>query len=666
MFFLKEDTAAEIKLGPFVDKTDGVTYEVGMAAAMDHADTGVRLSKNGGTFADRHEGTEPVYDAFGYYLVKLDATDTNTPGTLKVIFGAAATCLPCEANFQIVSANVYDSLFAAATTDYLDVQVKAIDANAITADAINGDAITAAKIADNAFANEHFADGALTSTEITSAGGCVVASIANNAITANAINADAITNAKIADNAIAVENIADGAITAAKIADAAIDNATFAADVGSTAYATNIIALAAKKAIDNYDPPTNAEFELRSLPAADYTVVGDLGTVQTGDSYAIVNGDHGLVSIQDDIDEVLTRVPDATAGANGGLLIAGSNAATTFAALTVTAATTLTGNVALADGITVAAPSTADRPGVSITGKGTGQGIIVTGGGTSASGLAVIGGASNGIAIYARGDGAGNGLRIDGGDGDGTGVLINGGSSNGNAVTIIGDGTGHGIAVSSGDGATGNGINVVAASTNGTGVNVTGAGSGDGLHVAGGATGDGFAAVGGGTSGDGIYAKAAGTGDGLACHGGGVAGDGFSAIADQEGDGMSLTGALAGCGLTTTGGATGPGLLATGGGNHADADGIRAVAGGALAADVDADLTLSDAGVDAVFDRASSLTVSFETLLTRTYQILNNKMNVTDLTGVVKLRNLADDTDMAAGSVTDDLTTTVRAVLTWA
>jgi len=58
--------------------------------------------------------------------------------------------------------------------------------------------------------------------------------------------------------------------------------------------------------------------------------------------------------------------------------------------------------------------------------------------------------------------------------------------------------------------------------------------------------------------------------------------------------------------------------------------------------------------------------VSFETLLTRTYQILNNKMNVTDLTGVVKLRNLADDTDMAAGSVTDDLTTTVRAVLTWA
>ena len=116
--------------------------------------------------------------------------------------------------------------------------------------------------------------------------GIKVASFANNAITANAINNDAIT--------------------AAKIANGAIDNATFAADVGSTAYATNIIALAAKKAIDEYDPPTNAEFELRSLPAADYTVVSDLGTVQTGDSFAIVNGDHGLVSIQDDIDAILS------------------------------------------------------------------------------------------------------------------------------------------------------------------------------------------------------------------------------------------------------------------------------------------------------------------------------------------------------------------------
>ena len=53
------------------------------------------------------------------------------------------------------------------------------------------------------------------------------------------------------------------------------------------------------------DVPTVAEFEARSIVAADYTVVGDLGTVQSGDSFAIVNGAHGLVSIQDDVDEIL-------------------------------------------------------------------------------------------------------------------------------------------------------------------------------------------------------------------------------------------------------------------------------------------------------------------------------------------------------------------------
>jgi hypothetical protein len=47
------------------------------------------------------------------------------------------------------------------------------------------------------------------------------------------------------------------------------------------------------------DVPTVAEFEARSLVAADYTIVSDLGTVQTGDSYAIVNGVKGIVDIHD-------------------------------------------------------------------------------------------------------------------------------------------------------------------------------------------------------------------------------------------------------------------------------------------------------------------------------------------------------------------------------
>lgn len=108
--FLKQSTATTLRLGPFVDKTDGVTYEAGMAAAMNHATTGVRISKAGGALAARTTATEPVYDAFGYYLVNLDATDTATVGRLKVIFGDAAVCLPCEADFAVLEETTYDAL----------------------------------------------------------------------------------------------------------------------------------------------------------------------------------------------------------------------------------------------------------------------------------------------------------------------------------------------------------------------------------------------------------------------------------------------------------------------------------------------------------------------------------------------------------------------------
>jgi hypothetical protein len=49
------------------------------------------------------------------------------------------------------------------------------------------------------------------------------------------------------------------------------------------------------------------------------TILAGNHTAQTGDSYAIVNGDHGLVSVQDDIDTLLTRIV--------GTLLAGNHTA---------------------------------------------------------------------------------------------------------------------------------------------------------------------------------------------------------------------------------------------------------------------------------------------------------------------------------------------------
>jgi hypothetical protein len=42
-----------------------------------------------------------------------------------------------------------------------------------------------------------------------------------------------------------------------------------------------------------------------------------------------------------------------------------------------------------------------------------------------------------------------------------------------------------------------------------------------------------------------------------------------------------------------------------------------------------------------------------------------NKMNITDATGSVALRNTADNADIATQTVTDDDTTTTRTALSW-
>lgn len=117
---LRQSTSKAVSFGPFLDKTDGVTLEVGLVTAIDHATTGIFLSKNGGALAIRSQAvTASTYDAYGNYIVTLSTTDTNTIGTLRMQFSEAATCLPVWQDFVVVDELVYDALFgtvALATT----------------------------------------------------------------------------------------------------------------------------------------------------------------------------------------------------------------------------------------------------------------------------------------------------------------------------------------------------------------------------------------------------------------------------------------------------------------------------------------------------------------------------------------------------------------------
>ncbi len=137
--FLKQSTAVTITLGPFVDSTDGATAETGLT--LSQAD--VRLSKNGGAFAQKNDANSCTHQENGHYTCPLSTTDTNTLGHLRVAV-AEAGALPVWRDFAVLPANVYDSLVLGG--DKLDVDAAQVTANAITATAL--DATAAAELAD--------------------------------------------------------------------------------------------------------------------------------------------------------------------------------------------------------------------------------------------------------------------------------------------------------------------------------------------------------------------------------------------------------------------------------------------------------------------------------------------------------------------------------------
>lgn len=107
---LKQSTAVDIAIGPFVDATDGVTPETGLTIAQ--AD--VRLKKNNGAWAQKNDNTSAVHEENGWYECELDATDTNTLGIL-VLSIQEAGALPVWERFNVISANDYDNKYGTTT-----------------------------------------------------------------------------------------------------------------------------------------------------------------------------------------------------------------------------------------------------------------------------------------------------------------------------------------------------------------------------------------------------------------------------------------------------------------------------------------------------------------------------------------------------------------------
>ena len=132
MNILKQSTAATIKLGAFVDDTDGKTAET--ALTISQAD--IRLSKNGGDFAQSNNAAGATHDENGYYDIPLDTTDTGTLGRLRVAVSESGA-LPVWQDFLVVTANVYDSLVGG--SDKLDVNAAELGGTAQTGNDVGAD-----------------------------------------------------------------------------------------------------------------------------------------------------------------------------------------------------------------------------------------------------------------------------------------------------------------------------------------------------------------------------------------------------------------------------------------------------------------------------------------------------------------------------------------------
>jgi hypothetical protein len=127
MQWLKQSTAATVKVGPFIDSTDGDTAEIGLTISQ--AD--VRLSKNGGNIAQKSEVSACTHDELGYYDCNLDTTDTGTLGRLQLMVHEAGA-LPVWHEYMVLSANVYDSLVAG--SDLLQTDATQISGDGPAAD----------------------------------------------------------------------------------------------------------------------------------------------------------------------------------------------------------------------------------------------------------------------------------------------------------------------------------------------------------------------------------------------------------------------------------------------------------------------------------------------------------------------------------------------------
>lgn len=241
--YLKYNTASqEIPLGYFLDSTDGNTEETGLTIA----NTDIKLWKAGATTLANKNSGGATHISNGIYYAVLDATDTDTLGSM-IVFCHVSGALASRTECVVLPAVIYDSIIAG--TDYLQTDLTQILGSGVsTSTAQLGVNVVNFGGSAGTFASgrpevntSHIAGSAVSTSSaqigvnVVNAGGTAWGS---GAITSGAFAAGAITASAIAADAIGASELAADAV--AEIADAVWDEALSGhLSAGSTGEALN-------------------------------------------------------------------------------------------------------------------------------------------------------------------------------------------------------------------------------------------------------------------------------------------------------------------------------------------------------------------------------------------------------------------------------------------
>ena len=109
MSILRQSTEQLILFGPCLDKTDFVTEETGLTLAQ--AD--MRLSKDGGAFAQKSAAGNATHDSDGWYSTTLSTADTDIVGELILNVHQPANMLPVKKRYWVIEEAIYDAFYGA-------------------------------------------------------------------------------------------------------------------------------------------------------------------------------------------------------------------------------------------------------------------------------------------------------------------------------------------------------------------------------------------------------------------------------------------------------------------------------------------------------------------------------------------------------------------------